>query len=404
MIDQVEASDKAFLAPSLMRLNLDINVRNRGGPVSKETGKELSKTLIAGAPWSALFKTIRLKLNNTVVSDSEGFHPHLTQHLCMTKIPRYLRETLKETGMLYEDIAITTATTHKDGARIVVLPSLEWRDLNQRLELYDVNNPEPISLSFYVFTDVCWGSKVPLVLPPGVSLELELHPSPPERSIIKTLPDAPPMDPVIEVSRAYLTIPRITPATSSIRRSLNHQFMRLSTQALLIPKGSTLFIGALSYAQTPLPSRLTLRVLAMKAFDGSYSTNLLASRHMSIHSITYSIAGRTYPAHPIVADFDKDSASEFMIANAESLRYSVETSGAALPTRRQFMNGSFYHSIDISNDLSADASWTCPKERGSITLNIRFNRPTDEQIMALVISETVSELKINNSGEVSISS
>lgn len=402
---QIEPSDKSYLAVSLMRLHLEINVRNRGGEAPPtDTSKEpLSKTLVVGSPWATLFKTMRLKLNGVVVSDSESFHAHVTQHLLLTKVPAYIRETMKETAMLYDDIAAIAPTTDSEGRRHVSLASRNWEDLNTRLELYDSGNKIPISLSFYVLSDISWGARTPLVIPAGVGLELEFHPNSPGRSIVKTLPDSYPMEPTIEISKAYLTIPRVTPIPTGIRRSLSHEFTRISTQALLIPQGSTLYIGCLNYAQTTLPARLTLRFINMAAFDGNFCFNYLNSNHMDVQSITYSVAGKTYPNHLVTADFANDHISEMMISTAESLRYSLENTGSTIGTRERYMNGAFLNSLDISPDLSADANWTSVAERGSITLTIRFAKPTNEQIIALVISETLSELKISNNGEVEVS-
>lgn len=336
-------------------------------------------------------------LNDTSL-DTSGLYPYISQHLLLTKIPPVYRESVKVSGMIEEDHEWTEVTKDKDGNPHLELNPDMWNNLEKRKEKYALNASQPLELCTYLFHDLT-SSPNSFVVPPHVTVELELHPAPPRKTIIVDRPGV--VDPVVVIHNATVIVPRVTPA-HSIPRAISHQYMKLRCQPVYIPTRTTNYHGLISFSG-PVPSRLTLQFISMKAWDGDFISNMFNSHHRNVANISFNIGGKHHPVSPILADFEEGRISEMYLRTCESLRFSLDRTRLTMPSLEEYAERRFMFTIDISEDYSTDASWTTGQDDvGSVALSLHFNKPTTEQLVALLISENVATLKISQAGEVDL--
>jgi hypothetical protein len=283
-------------------------------------------------------------------------------------------------------------------SRAVGLSTNRWDKLADRQAGYKINSDQPLDLCAYLFTDLT-SSPQAVVVPPNVSVEVELHPNLPQKSII--LSEIGNTEPVVCVHMASLIVPRVTPA-HSVPRSIHHQFMRVSAQPVFIPKNATNYHGIVTFSG-PIPSRLTLLFASMDSFDGNYASNMYSSQPRNVKKIDFNVAGKIYPTSPIEANFATNELSEIYLRTAESLRFSLDRTQLSLPSMETYGLDEFIYSADISDDYSTDSTWTTSAEdTGSVAISLHFGEKTPDQVVAILIAESVSTLKITQNGEVQI--
>ena len=284
------------------------------------------------------------------------------------------------------------------GYQDVGLDPLLWKDLGIRQEKYRLGSETPLDLCTYLFTDLST-SPNSFVLPPNVSLDVELHPAIPQKSIIMDKIGL--ADPVAVITKAELIVPRVTPA-HSLPRSITHQYMKTTAQPIFIPEGTTNYHGIVTFAG-PIPSRLTILFASMNSFDGNFGDNLYASVPRNIEKIDFNVAGSHYPVTPVRSHFPKNALSEMYLRTAESLRFSLDRTQRTLPKLDDYAAREFIYSVDISPDYSADSTWISnPDHAGSVAVSMHFSSPTPDQTVAILIAETVTTLSITSSGDIEV--
>lgn len=357
------------------------------------------RAIIAGNPFASLFKDVKIKLNGVTVTEANSLYPYISQHLLLTKVPPVYRKAVEQSGRIYYDHEDTRAMPKigEETSQNVGLDPTLWKDLATRQEKYSIGSSYPVDLTLYLFTDLT-SAPHPIVIPPMVSVDIELHPNAPSRTII--LDKIGVVEPVVEVSKAELIVPRITPA-HPVTNKISHQFMRVNAQPIIIPQAATNYNGVVTFSG-PVPSRLTLLFASMNSFDGNYADNMYASTPRKVENISFSVGGQHYPATPIAANFPKDLLSEIYLRTSESLRFSLERTQRALPSLDDYASREFMYAIDISSDYSSDSTWTTSPEEGSVAISMHFGAPTRDQMVAILIAETVSTLQISSNGGVSV--
>lgn len=373
------------------------------------------KCIIPGNPFASLFRDIKIRINGLEVSHSCNAYPHVSEFLFLTRIPKLTRDIVEQSGRIfydYQDTYVNAPLASLPGAAALssstrtvtdLLPysttsDSGWKDLNDRYDHYSINSDTFVDISTYLFCDLTVGGMNPLVLPPSCTVEIELHPNPPNKVLL--LSEIGNIEPNIEIMRAELTLPRITPA-SSVPRSLTHQFLSIDVQPMIIPAKATNYRGLVTFAGS-LPTRLNLVFCSMKAWDGGYGENHYASVPRDVESIAFQVAGIYYPVPPIACKLKSNYVSDMYIRTAEALRHSLHKAKTSLPSLNRYMDNQFIFSVDISPDYSAGASWQTNKESGAISMELKFRTPTSDQFIVLVLSEHVSTLSISNSGVVNL--
>lgn len=388
-----------------MKLHLRLSVTATKSSYKKEqkegetTNYADVETIIPGNPLATLFRDVKIKLNGVYISESSGLYPYISQHLFLTKIQPVYRRAVEESGMIFYDHQITVPQpVSGSDEQVVGLSELFFKKLNKRTENYQIGSSKALDLTAYLFTDLT-ASPQAVVVPPTVSVEIELHPNPPSKSLIMSKLGK--VEPTVAIETANLIIPRVTPS-HSVSRPISHQFMRVSAQPIFIPPKCSNYHGIVTFSG-PIPSRLTLFFASMKSFDGNYADNMYASDPNNIQSIDFNVAGRHYPTAPIVADFAEEKLSEMYLRTAESLRFSLNRTQLSLPSIEDYSTNQFIYSIDISDDFSADSTWTTSQdETGSVAMSLKFSKETPKQLVAILIAENVATLKISQNGEVEV--
>lgn len=300
---------------------------------------------------------------------------------------------------------LTTATTAaslakgEPGAGAVVTDfSLDrWKNFDNRCSWYDPMRKTEVDLCNYLFTDLT-SAPTAVIIPPDVTVEIELQPNDPARTIIAShrgYNGEPKL--VVEILSAELIVPRILPNSESIPKKITHQFMSVNAQPIFIAEGATNYHGVVTFPG-PLPSRLSVVFIDRAAFDGNYGSNMYSSSAFNVESITFNAGGTHYPSSPLTATPGLGQIANMYLRTAESLRFSLDKTQMSLPSSlTEYMHEDFIYTADISSDYSADSTWTTRAEQGSVAVNIHFNKPAPIDIVAVVISESVASLNIEDS-------
>jgi hypothetical protein len=354
------------------------------------------KAILPGNPIATLFKDVKIKLNGVTVTESHGLYPYVSQHLFLTKIPPVYRKAVETSGRIYYDHEWTKAIS-SGGKKVVGFTDDLWKDINDRQAWYGVGSKNPVDICAYLFTDLT-SSPQSVVVPPNVSVEIELHPNSSKKCILLT--ETGKIEPVVSISKASLIVPRVTPS-HSIPPSIMHKFMRVSAQPIFIPESTTNYHKIVTFSG-PIPSRLSLVFASMQSFDGNYAENMYSSNPHSLKQIDFNVAGRHYPAVPIMANFTNNEQSEMYLRTAESLRFSLEKTQMALPSLYDYAERAFIYSIDISDDYSTDSNWVPSDETGSVSISLQFAQPTTEQLVGILIAESVATMNIPQNNDVNV--
>lgn len=334
------------------------------------------------------------------MAETESLYPYVGTHLALTKLPKNMREVMKQSSLFYtKDFNEVGEVPLPGGGSRIELDPGSFEDLEQRLDLYSTANEFGIELSFYPLLDILQDRK-PCIIPRGTAIELTLSPNLSRRCIIKLEPDSA-FEPYVEISVAEISITRILAATQ-IRSPLSYRFLRVKCSPLIIPPGTTNFRSQVTFSNTTLPARLCLKHIETAAFDGDHRHNLLTSKPYGLSHATFELGSRRFPLYPIEADFAKQRFSDLYLKSCEALRYSLNETGESLGNLQDFGNNNFLMACDTSIDYSAGSPWTVPSPKGTIGLCLKFDQPTPRQIIALVLSEYVACLSITESGVVSV--
>lgn len=392
MLKIERASDKCINL-SLTKVRLQFVVREKGKTEADERGGRKYSSVVVGNPFASLFKDVRIKLNGVTVTEADGLYPYVSQHLFRTKIPPIYRKAVEQSGKIYEDYEDTRMmpVIGDQKFRAVGLDPLLWEDLEMRKEIYSIGSKSVVDICVYPFTDLTTAPQ-PVILPPSVTVDIELIPNTPERTIIVDKVGA--GSPVVLLRKAELIVPRILPQ-NQIPKSISHQFMRIKPQPIIIPEKTTNYYGVVTF-NGPIPSRLSLVFASMASFDGTYADNIYASCPRDVESIVFSVGGTQYPATPIQADFSEGSTSEMYLRTCESLRFSLDRTQQSLGAMDDYQAREFLYSVDISPDFSSDSNWTTRPEEGSVSVALRFSKPTPDQCVAILLAETVNTLLIQD--------
>lgn len=402
---QIERASDRYINLSLAKIHLLFRVYDKSLKGSTDV-----KCMVPGNPFASLFRDVKIRINGLEVSHCSSAYPHISEFLFLTRIPKTYRDIVTVSGRVFQDYQDTRLQQLPAGAAapsVLPVSPLQnyssitkegWKDLTKRYELFTINATNYVDISTYLFTDITNGGMSPLVLPPNCTVEIELHPNLPSKALL--LSKIGELEPTIEISKASITLPRITPA-SSVPRSLTHQFLKIDAQPIIVPANSTNYRGLVTFAGS-LPTRINLVFTNMKSFDGDYSQNLYASTPREIESIAFQVAGVYYPVPPIYANIEQNLVSDLYIRTAEALRHSLNNAKTTLPSIKKYVTDQFIFSVDISPDYSAGSTWQTNKESGAISMELKFSKPTEDQFIVMVLSESIATLRVGNSGEITL--
>lgn len=296
---------------------------------------------------------------------------------------------------MYRDLENTTGLVLPGSDETVVgFSPVLWRDLDDRFHLYSHINKDSVHISTYLFTDATVSNE-PLILNDNVSCDISCYFNSPERALLMDKPDS--GQPVVELLSCELVVPRIIPLSNSIPRSLSHQYLRLNILPVYIPANVTNHHSILTFS-SHLPTRLTLRFTSMTSWDGDYKSNPFHSSPFNVEEISYHSSGMPYPSSPCTADFGASRITDLYLRSAEALRFSHARTGITMPSLQDYSSSDFSYSVDLSPDGSADSHWISKQGDGSLSLSLKFSKPTPHQIVALVLAETISMIRIQKDG------
>jgi hypothetical protein len=382
---------------SLLKLHLQFNIRDKSIPLGSDV--KAYDSILIGHPLASLFKDVKIRLNGVLITESEGLYGYILNHLFMTKVPRHVRDAVTQSGKIYEDYEATKKMPDVDNPDKFTLafnPSL-WKDLDLRVEQYSVKNEKPIDLCTYLFTDVTVAPR-PICIPPDVDVDIELIPTEPARSILTTRPGD--SNPYVQISKAELIVPRIV-AKAGMGRAIEHDFMFTRATPIIIPENRTNFHQIVSLTNS-VPTRLTFMLCSMDSWNGTNAANMFNSYHHHLRSASFNVGGETHTVTPSDMNFDGDVTTELYLRTAEALRFSLNKTEVTLPPISEWAERRFSFSLDLSKDYSADSNWITPSEKGTISLDLRFDQPTESQLIGILVSESLGTIKLNPSGQVSL--
>lgn len=395
---------------SLMKLHLkyrvvDKNSLSPNGSDKTKVPKEYT-TVIPGNEMASIFKDVKVKLNGVVVTETNDLYPWISKHLYLTKLAPVYRKSAEVSGRVFYDTEDLTQSDwfknkadEKAGKKAGLktdFTDAKWKDLLTRQARGNLGKKTCTDLCNYLATDLTT-APTPVIIPPEVTVEIELQPNDPSRTLIASHSgfDNEPK-PVVEIQSAEIIVPRILPNGPTIPSAITHQFMAVSGQPIFIPKNSTNYHGIVTFPG-PLPSRLSVAFVTQKSYDGNYASNMFNSQAFGVESISFNAGGSHFPSAPLTADMGSSQAANMYLRTAESLRFSLDKTGMQLASSIPVYKGQdFLYSADISSDYSADSTWTTRPDHGSVAINIHFAKPTTEDIVAIVISESVATLRIDN--------
>ena len=393
---RIEPSSKFVTNLSLLSVRLHVSLRDRNGLPQESLRR---KTFVPGPLPLSLFQDVKISANGTLITQAEGLYPFIGKYLALTRLSRQTKNLLRETAMFYDDIKPINPVKASTGKPKVTLTSSNFKDLDNRLELFSVDQKTPIELSFYLLADISH-DKSPALIPPGVAIDIELALQSPRRAIVKLEPEDE-IDPVWHISLAEILVTRIVPA-HSIPKTIKQDYQKVRAVPLIIQKSTTVYRNSIQFSESPIPSRLFLTFLTNDAFDGRHSDNIFSSEHWKVSSIVFNVAGRRYPAQNINFDWGKDHVAELFLRSSEAMRFSLQSTGESFGTMKDYKNGDFKYAVDLSADYSSGSSWNVKQERGYLGIEITFATPLPERIVAVVISEVASVFSINANGEAQI--
>lgn len=438
---------------------VDKNSYGIGAGNLKESLPTYFCSIIPGNPLASIFKDVKIKLNGVPVTDSNELYPWINKHLYLTKVPPVYRKATQVSGRVYHDTeapvymdydpslaaeadvkkwenivkeakalltqagsdaekkktaqdslndkesilkrAKETLTQVKSqtppGGKKADFDENRWKDLNMRCAWYDPLRTSELDLCNYLFTDLTTAPSA-VIIPPDVTVEVELQPNDPARTILMShrgFRGEPKL--VVEILSAELIVPRILPMSESIPKRITHQFMAVNAQPVFITKGSTNYHGVVTFPGS-LPSRLSVLFISRGAYDGDYESNMYNAHSANVESITFNAGGTIFPSSPLTAAPSRGLVANMYLRTAESLRFSLDKTQMTLPpSMNDYRDEDFIYSADISSDYSADSTWTTRAEQGSVAVNMHFTKPVEDDTVALIISESVASLKIEDS-------
>lgn len=394
---RIDRASNKIVNLSLLKIHLQFNIRDKS--IAPNTSGDVYDTLLIGNPFGSMFKDVKIRLNGVVVTESEGLYPQILSHLFLTKVPRYVREAVKESGKIYEDYENTSKgqdLIDPKKAKLDWRPSL-WKDLDLRKEWYSVKNTDPVDICTYLFTDISLAPE-PIIVPSNVDIDIELIPNDPSRAILSSTPNS--GEPFVEITKAELIVPRIQ-ARSEIARSLQTEFMLVRASPVLIGENRTAFHQIVSLSNS-VPTRLSFMLTSMDSFNGNLASNMYSSYHHNLRSASFNIGGETYTVTPNDLDFTGNVNTELYLRTAEALRFSLSKTDQSLPSIPEWSERRFFFSLDLSKDYSADSNWITPSEKGTISMDLRFDKPTQSQLVGILITESLGSLQISSNGNVSL--
>lgn len=396
---RIDRASNKIVNLSLLKIHIQFNIRDRSVQQSSGGKEKIYDSILVGNPLGTMFKDVKIRLNGVIVTEADGMYGYILNHLMLTKIPRHIREAVTQSGKVYEDFEETVKIVDIDDPSKSVLdfrPSL-WRDLDIRKEWYSVKNPKPVDICSYLFTDLSVGPE-PIIVPPNVDIDIELVPNDATRAILSSTPGK--GEPYIEITKAELIVPRIV-AKSDAARSLEHEFFLTRASVVLIPENVRNFHQIVSLSNS-VPTRLTLMLCAMDSYNGTGSANMYSSFHHNLRSASFNIGGETYTVTPSDMDFDSDVKTELYLRTAEALRFSLNRTDQQLPPIEEWANRRFFFTLDLSKDYSADSNWVTPSEKGTISLDLRFDKATSSQLIGVLITESLGAVKMTSGGSISL--
>lgn len=251
-----------------------------------------------------------------------------------------------------------------------------------------------VCYSTYLITDLAGGEK-DLVLPP-CDLAIEFSPIEAARAILSNMDKSTAR---VEITGAYLTVPRILPKTGMVPRSLRWNFLRTKVTPLVVPKGQQEFHAVVLHSGS-IGRRYSLFLIPEANWEGDYHHSPYRSNNSAVESIEFRVGSRVLPSTRIRADFKETETSEMFMYVMDSLKHSLrKTKALELVSWKEWSRGgNFVFSADATVDLSADAGYKGEEDTGSVNLSMSFKEKTQSNLIVAVITETTAELRISNNG------
>jgi len=386
---QIPRTEGRAVNLSLAKINLELSVDD----VVKTTDTDkYGEKLLVGNPFASAFQSVVVKVNNTVVSESDTHYPFISDFLYQTKINQTHRAACEKSGKVYYDYG--QVKMNKKGE--ITFDMANFKDADERVGWY--REGATLHLSTYLFVDLTTGPNA-AIIGDNADILIELSFNPPERAFLAQKPEH--SKPVLVVNKAEIVVPRILCTNPSVTRRTKMQYLKVRSIPVFIPADTTNYTTALTFSGR-VPSRVYMRFIDGDAFDGCYKSNPFYSYHNNIQSIQMGCGGQSFPSEPYTVNWDEKDFTSLWLRCYENLRFSLEKTGMPMPSLFDYENKQFFYVMDLSRDQSTDSSWTTKTGSGALSLRLKFSKPTNKPLVAMVLFETVATLDISSNGEVSL--
>ena len=353
-----------YIDLSELRLHLRVKITSDAA-----TGLDDGKVSLVKFWPHALFRQCDLLLNGTLVTTSSNMYHYIAYIASLLSFPKEVRDHQ------------LSVLEHSNG--------------------WEVKKGNPESEAFIrLHLPLC---NQPRLIPNGVTIKLRLLRNPDEFVIIKSA-GAAGENISLSLEACSLFVRRITPTPTIL---LDHA-ETLSKTNCIFPiqriwgKCSTLTKGSRDFdlpniTQGPLPDRVIVSLVTTKAFSGSMDTDPFKFEHFGLEYIHLIVNGRSIPAIPITADFNKDQFRRAYHLLLDTIQGGCSDSESLGISLSDYKERSCFFGFTLAKTLTG-ATQSIPRiENGYVNMKLRFASALKENVNIIFFMEYSNFVELDNS-------
>lgn len=321
----------------------------------------------------ALFQQCDMFLNGTLVTNASGMYNYLS----------YISSQLSFTQGV------------KDTQLSVLEHSSTWK----------VKSSNPEAEAFIrLHLPLCNQSRL---LPNGMRIQLRFMRAPDEFIIMKKPADT--VNYKVELQHVSLFVRRIMPTPglllehSSIMSKMNCVFpiVRIWPRFFTLQKGIREF-DLPNVIQGQLPCRVLVGLVKTTAFSGTSTEDPFKFENFKLEAISLQCNGRSLPAVPLTADFDKDRYSRLYHSFIDTIQGPCADSDSLGINGEQYKTENCFIGFSLARALDGQQSSLPPRESGYLNAKLRFANTLAENINAIFFLEFNNLLEIDSARNIYI--
>ena len=173
-----------------------------------------------------------------------------------------------------------------------------------------------------IFSDILMSSRQ--LLPPGVSLRIDLRRAPDHFSLISNATAGPNNAYRVKINYAMLYVKRIK-LRPSLRHSVSSQnafltFNRLNTYSIAVAQGSRIFRWLNCLNGAPMPNRLYVAFAAQESVQGTLTRGSTYFENLNLSSLNFKLNGRDLLVEPLLTSVTKTAGGSTNVAASDLSR------------------------------------------------------------------------------------